>query len=65
MIPWARSSRVRSGAQYPESLRDGRQVVIDGQVVKDVRTYSYTNDDFTEALALVEHCLGDYDLGTV
>ncbi len=27
---------MRSGTQYLESLRDGRQVVIDGQVVKDV-----------------------------
>ena len=27
---------MRSGAEILESLRDGRQVVIDGQVVKDV-----------------------------
>jgi 4-hydroxyphenylacetate 3-monooxygenase len=30
---------VRSGAQYLESLRDGRQVVIDGQLVKDVTSH--------------------------
>jgi 4-hydroxyphenylacetate 3-monooxygenase len=30
---------MRSGAQYLESLRDGRQVVIDGQVVKDVTAH--------------------------
>jgi 4-hydroxyphenylacetate 3-monooxygenase len=30
---------VRSGAQYLESLRDGRQVVIDGQIVADVSTH--------------------------
>jgi 4-hydroxyphenylacetate 3-monooxygenase len=30
---------VRSGAQYLESLRDGRQVVIDGQVVTDVTAH--------------------------
>ena len=30
---------MRSGAQYLESLRDGRHVVIDGQVVKDVTAH--------------------------
>jgi 4-hydroxyphenylacetate 3-monooxygenase len=28
------------------------------------RTYAYTNYDFTEALALVQHCLEGYDLDT-
>jgi 4-hydroxyphenylacetate 3-monooxygenase len=28
------------------------------------RTYAYLNHDFSDALALVEHCLGSYDLDT-
>ncbi len=30
---------MRTGAEYLESLKDGREVVIDGQVVKDITTH--------------------------
>lgn len=33
------ASRMRSGADYLESLRDGRQVFVDGECVKDVTTH--------------------------
>ena len=46
---------IRTGEQYRESLRDGRQVWINGEKVKDVTVHPVLQADRRRARAHLRH----------
>jgi 4-hydroxyphenylacetate 3-monooxygenase len=55
---------MRTGAQYIESLRDGRQVIIDGEVVKDIPSHPAFAGVVQSAAKLYDYYAANQDVMT-